>query len=322
MQKKKKREKWKIVVMVISAVILAALIAVICLWLYLTSGVKQVKLDKDDLGITEYKKSDDAEQTGDHVDTKNSKIRNIVFFGIDSTDEQASYGDQYRSDSIIIVSLGEDNKNIKATSILRDSKVPIEGHEPQKINAAYKYGFAPLAIKTINQNFKMNIEDYVTVDFASIEEIVDLLGGVDIEMTEEEASQVPGTHAGLNTLNGAQTVLYSRIRKIDSDYYRASRQQNVITAILTKIKDLPLTSLPGTLNKLMNCVETSLSYADILGILMSLDIRNLNVEYNTIPDYDYETDLWGGIDDDHGEWVWVYDLDKAADRLHEIIYGE
>ena len=178
----------------ISAVILAALIAGICLWLYLTSGVKQVKLDKDDLGITEYKKTDDADQTENSGDTENSNIRNIVFFGIDSTDEQASYGDQYRSDSIIIISLGEDNKNIKATSILRDSKVPIEGHESQKINAAYKYGFAPLAIKTINQNFKMNIEDYVTVDFASIEEIVDLLGGVDIELTEEEASQVPGTH--------------------------------------------------------------------------------------------------------------------------------
>ena len=167
----------------------------------------------------------------------------------------------------------------------------------------------------------MNIEDYVTVDFAAIEGIVDLLGGVDIEMTEEEASQVEGTHAGLNTLNGAQTVLYSRIRKIDSDYYRASRQQNVITAILTKLQQVPLASMPGTIKKLMNCVETSLSYMDILSILLSLDIRHLNIEYHTIPDPDYEADLWGGIDDDHGEWVWIYDLDKASERLHEIIYG-
>lgn len=308
----KKRKKWKVVVIVICAVLAAAIAAAAVLWFFLTSDIKQVKLDKDDLGITE------------HVDTVpeyDSKVRNIVFFGIDSTDEQASYGDQYRSDSIIIVSLGADNKTIKATSILRDSKVPIEGHDPQKINAAYKYGFAPLAIKTINQNFKMNIEDYVTVDFASIEGIVDLLGGVDIELTEEEASQVEGTHAGLNTLNGAQTVLYSRIRKIDSDYYRASRQQNVITAILTKLQQVPLTSMPGTIRELMKCVETSLSYIDILSILLSLDIRHLNIEYHTIPDPDYEADLWGGIDDDHGEWVWIYDLGKASERLHEIIYG-
>ena len=305
---KKKSKKWKVIIIIICAVVLAVGVAAVSLWFYLTSGIRQVKLDKEDLGITQ------------HDDT--AQVRNIVFFGIDSTDEQASYGDQNRSDSIIIVSLGPDRDVIRATSILRDSKVPIEGHDPQKINAAYKYGSAPLAIKTVNQNFRTDIEDYVTVDFASVQEIVDLLGGIDIELSEEEASQIDGAHAGMNTLNGAQTVMYSRIRKIDSDYYRASRQQNVISAILAKMKGLPITQLPGTIKKLMNCVETSLSYADILGIIMSLDLGRLSVIYNTIPDYDYETDLWGGIDSDHGEWVWVYDLDKAADRLHGIIYDD
>ena len=304
----KRKKRGKTAIIIICSIILVIAIAVCILWLYLTNGVQQVRLDTEDLAITQDESVDQS-------------IRNIAVFGIDSTEEQAWYGDQYRSDSIIVASINPKANTLKLTNILRDSKVPIEGHDPQKINAAYKYGFAPLAIKTLNQNFKLNIQDYVTIDFAGIEGLVDALGGVEVELTEEESAQVDGSVPGWNTLNGYQAMLYARIRKIDSDYYRASRQQTVISCLFEKLKNTSLLQMPGMIRKLMGCVETSLSYGDILKIVMSLDISNLDIEYNTIPDPEYETDLWGGIDDDHGEWVYIYDLDQAAERLHSIIYG-
>jgi len=315
----RKKKRGKKAVLIICGIILALLAAGAVCWLYLTNGLNQVKLDTKELAVSKLDQlSEDLVQTDQE---KWNRIRNIAVFGIDSTDEQAWYGDQYRSDSIIVVSIDPTENVLKLTNILRDSKVPIEGHDPQKINAAYKYGFAPLAIKTLNQNFKLNIEDYITIDFAGIEGLVNALGGIEVELTEEESAQVEGSTPGWNVLNGYQAMLYARIRKIDSDYYRASRQQTVISVLFEKLKNTPLTQLPGTVKKLMECVETSLSYGDIVQILLSLDIKTLEVVYNTIPDPAYETDLWGGIDDDHGEWVYIYDLDKAAARLHQIIYG-
>ena len=308
----KRKKRGKIVIIVICSIIAAIAVAACIFWLYMTKGLKKVELDTQDLAITRDETVD--QETWD-------SIQNIAIFGIDSTEEQAWYGDQYRSDLNIVASIEPGENTVKLTSILRDSKVPIEGHDPQKINAAYKYGFAPLAIKTLNQNFKLNIQNYITVDFAGIEGLVDALGGVDVELTEEESAQVDGSVPGWNTLNGYQTMLYARIRKIDSDYYRASRQQTVIANLFEKIRNTPLTQMPGMIRKLMECVETSLSYGDILNIVMSLDLKNLNIVYNTIPDPQYETDLWGGIDDDHGEWVYIYDLDQATERLHDIIYG-
>ena len=307
------RKRAKIIMIVICSVIAAVAVAAFALWSYLTSGLNQVKLDTEDLAIVQ----------DDSVDQNAwDSIQNIAVFGIDSTEEQASYGDQYRSDLIIVASIIPEENTVKLTSILRDSKVPIEGHDPQKINAAYKYGFAPLAIKTLNQNFRLNIQDYVTIDFAGIEHLVNALGGIEVELTEEESRQVEGSVPGWNTLDGYQVMLYARIRKIDSDYYRASRQQTVISCLFEKIRNTSVLQMPGMIRELLECVETSLSYGDILKIILSLDIRNLNLVNNTIPDIRYETDLWGGIDRDHGEWVYIYDLDQAAERLHQIIYGQ
>ena len=342
---KKKRKKWKIVLLVILDVILVLALAAVILFCYMTSGWKAVKLDRSDLGIEpresvtweaqtepdsdasgEETEKDSAEQKDTPSQTaiktvkKTANIKNIAFFGIDSTDNQAWYGDQYRSDSIIIFSVDTDNNTIKITNILRDSKVPIEGHDPQKINAAYKYGFAPLAIKTLNQNFHMDIEDYITIDFAGIEKLVDMLGGVTLELTAEEAALVPGTTAGVNNLNGEQAMLYSRIRKIDSDYYRASRQQYVLEKIFEKLKAIPVTQYPSTIRDLISCMETSLTYGDVSSLVNKLDLKTVKLETNTIPDYDYEKDLWGGIDET-GSWVWIYDIEAAAKRLHEFIYG-
>ena len=251
--------------------------------------------------------------------TQKHAIINIAIFGMSVSQV---YGiDTDRSDMNLIVSIDQDNNRICLTSILRDSKVPIEGHDPQKINAAYKYGGATLAIKTLNQNFHMNIANYITVNFESLLEIVDYFGGVEIELTEEEAEYIGGgLTAGKHLLDGATALKYASIRYIDSDFYRASRQQTVILALLQKVAKLPKTSYPEAVNKLMSTLESSMTANELLALIECIDISTVQVVTNTIPDKDYETDLWGGIDST-GSWVYEYDIEEAAKRIHRIIYG-
>lgn len=251
--------------------------------------------------------------------TQKHAIINIAIFGMSVSQV---YGiDTDRSDMNLIVSIDQDNNRICLTSVLRDSKVPIEGHDPQKINAAYKYGGATLAIKTLNQNFHMNIANYITVNFESLLEIVDYFGGVEIELTEEEAEYIGGgLTAGKHLLDGATALKYASIRYIDSDFYRASRQQTIILALLQKVAKLPKTSYPEAVNKLMSTLESSMTANELLALIECIDISTVQVVTNTIPDKDYETDLWGGIDST-GSWVYEYDIEEAAKRIHRIIYG-
>ena len=94
----------------------------------------------------------------------------------------------------------------------------------------------------------------------------------------------------------------------------------MISAILNKIKSVSISQYPTLIREIMSCVETSLTYTEIWDYVTNLDLNTIKMVNNTIPDIQYETDLWGGIDDT-GSWVYVYDLNKAASRLHNIIYG-
>lgn len=323
---KTKKKKWPIILIIAIDVVLLLVLIVALVFSHLTSGLNQVELETDDLGIVEIPTMVDDE--GNVIE---NRIVNIAMFGVDSRDSSARLGDQYRSDSIIITSIDPEHNVVKMTSILRDSKVPIEGHDAQKINAAYKYGGPQLAIKTLNQNFQLDIADYVTVDFGELSTVIDIIGGVEIELTQDESDYInyyaaaelgyegEDTVAGVNNLHGLQAVMYSRIRALDSDYYRAGRQQTVLTAIFNKLKDTPKSQYPSLIKDLLSCIETSLSYTDILGFATTIDLSSAELVKNTIPDAEFEDGLWGGIDDT-GSWVWVYDLDAAAERIHSIIY--
>ena len=318
-----KKEKKKIpVALIVIGGLLVLLIIVAFLGLqYLKGGLKTVKINKNNLGIVE---TDDM-TAGKH------DIVNVAVFGVDTRNESASIGDQNRSDSIMILSVDKTDNSIKIISVLRDSKVPIDGYEPQKINAAYKYGRAPLAIKTLNQNFKLNIEDYVSVDFGMMEKAINILGGVDITLNQAEADLVNlysdeimgykgyDAVAGMNTLNGAQAVSFSRIREIDSDYERAGRQREVLKALFAKLRSEPVTKYPSLIRNFMNCVETSFSYGELLSLATSVNLINAKVSTYSMPDGG-EAGLWSGIDET-GSWVWIYDLDAASERIHSIIYG-
>ena len=227
------------------------------------------------------------------------KIVNIALFGVDATD-----GNSGRSDATMVATIDPVHKKLKLTSFMRDSYVYINGYGQDKLNHAYAYGNAELAIRTLNENFGLNIEDFVTVNFSSLPIIIDTLGGVDIEITNEELNYInnyindinakdgtssPGIYsAGVQHLNGVQALAYSRIRyTAGGDYKRTERQRTVLNALFKKISSTSPTSYNSLLNEILPLVQTSLSSTEILSLgTKVLSIGN-NLEQDRFPRDEY-----------------------------------
>lgn len=256
----------------------------------------------------------------------NQNVINIALFGVDTREEDSFEG---RSDSVMIVSVNLKTADIKLISILRDSYVKIDGHGGQKLTHAYSYGGPELAIKTLNQNFDMNITDYATINFFKMGDVIDAFGGLDIEINDMEMDLINGlgnsegrkveliTKIGLVHLNGDQAVSYARIRK-DGDDKRAERQRLVLNLLLEKAKKTSVVKYPSLVKSLMNMVETSMSSSEILG-LAPIALKNIQISQMVMPDEKYDNPKGGKYD---GNWVWKYDLAKASERIHQFIYED
>jgi LCP family protein required for cell wall assembly len=245
-----------------------------------------------------------------------NNIINIAFFGVDRTDKDQPS----RSDSIIILSIDEVHNKIKISSIMRDTYVEIENHGKTKINHAYAYGGPQLAIKTLNENFNLDIRDYVTVDFSNFEKLIDAMGGVEIDVAQDEIGLIPEIgEPGLQNLNGLQAVAYSRIRHtVGDDYRRTERQRTVLAVMFTKIQTLGVTKFPSVVSMLLPFTETSMNSIDILKIGTKVFISNImTLEGERFPMDGYCTgETIGGV------WYLVADMDATVDQLHKFIYED
>lgn len=286
----------------------------------LLSKMDNVDLNKDNLGIIE----DDLKEY-DNV----NKIKNIALFGIDATE-----GDTGRSDSIMIATVDPVHNKVKLTSIMRDSYVYIEGYGNDKINHAYAYGGPELSIRTINENFGLNIEDFVSVNFSSLPIIIDILGGVDIEITEEELQYInsyindinnkDGTnsshisYAGVQHLDGTQALAYSRIRyTAGGDYKRTERQRTVLEALFTKLTSASIGSYNSLLNEVLPYVQTNLNTGDILSLgTKVLSIGN-NLEQDRFPRDGYGE---GAMID--GVYYLTFDIETAKQQMRDYIFND
>lgn len=312
-------EKWKALGKWQKAVIIAAvtlviviIIAAVSVWA-VYSGFR-TNLNKDNLGI-----SDDIYNSFGDTD-----VINVAVFGLDTRNENSFKG---RSDSIIIVSINPVEKTVKLTSILRDSYVAIEGYKNQKITHAYAFGGAELAIQTLNRNFHLNIQDYATINFYKLAKAIDVLGGVDVDITESEMHQINDigddegrvieqvTEYGHVHLNGDQAAVFVRLRKYDSDVARSNRQKMVINALIEKARQVNPTEYAKVVKSIMSLCETSLSFSEVM-TLVPLINEDIKIQTLTIPN---EDEAIGGVYE--GAWVWRYDLDKASHRILEFIYG-
>lgn len=314
---KKRRRKGRIVALVILFICLFIIGFSGGAFFYVFGGLNTTDMpdDNDSLGISS--EADQANTGG---------VTNIALFGVDTRGND----DSGRSDAIMILSVNNDAAEINMVSILRDSKVAIEGHGVTKINHAYAYGGAPLAVKTLNQNFDLDIKNYVTVNFNQLSQIVDAVGGVYLTLTDAEVqsanhnmedsfpSEPRISGSGEMLLTGPQAVSFARIRNIDSDNARADRQQQVLKAIFTKIQTMSKADYPSFIREFLKITETSLGFGDLLSLSPIMLKGNLSFNQYVVPD-EHENP-WGGTDTD-GVWYWKYDLDAAAQRIHSIIYN-
>lgn len=321
-KKKKKKLSVKTKVLILCGIILATIIIfIVFLFFYLTYGLKQTNLDRDfsNLGIN----------NSLYNQSKDKNIINVALFGID-TRTNSNTG---LSDAIMIASIDQFNGRIKLTSIARDTMVPIDGHgKTNKINAAYSYGGAQLAIKTLNQNFGLDIQDYVTVNFNQLSKVIDTAGGVTINITEDERIMANGimfeltrnspkiAKSGNVLLTGDQAVAYCRIRYIGTDTARMERQRTVLQALLDKAKQLNPIDLANTIHTVMPMVETSLSFDKILNYSGILTNKNLEFIQMAFPNSKTEYALHPN-DTVNGVWYFIYDLDVAKTQLRNFIYN-
>lgn len=267
------------------------------------------KMDKVDI-------SDNAQDLG-ITENKNGEIVNIALYGID-----AAEGETGRSDSIMILTLDNVHNRIKLTSVMRDSYVDIAGHGMDKINHAYAFGGPELAIRTLNENFGLNITDFMSVNFTSMPEIIDMLGGVSIDITDEEIAtgQIPGLYqSGTQLLTGEQALAYSRIRYASgNDFKRTERQRTVLNALVVKMIQQPVTSYPGLISDLAPYITTSLSNQEMLDMTTKYgSLAKQGIKQNRFPQDD---DANGQMID--GVYYLVFDIPTVREKMDAYIFQD
>ena len=184
-------------------------------------------------------------------------------------------GENGRSDSMILCSVDTGSGTVVMTSFLRDIYLPIPGYGSNRLNAAYSWGGAELLSKTLEQNFGVTVDVTLEIDFEGFSSLIDLLGGVDITLTAEEAGHMNSGHGwslteGSNHLTGEQALSYSRIRKLDSDFGRTERQRNVLTALLRKYRSASLQQMLDVLDAFLDQSTSDHSDSDLLAYALEL----------------------------------------------------
>ncbi len=245
-------------------------------------------------------------------------LHHIAVFGIDVTDGVG------RSDCTMILTVDSKNKQLKVSSLLRDSYIPIKDHGNDKLNHAYAYGGAELMLHTINTNFDMDVKEYVVLDFDDVALLVDEIGGLDMEITEAERKEInkltADTHAPLENsgqvhLDGAQVTAYGRIRYIDNEVFRTGRQRHVLQAVLDKLKQTNYLKYPELMRRFLPEIETSLEQGELLGFM----VRALGCDWS-VKEYVLPSDQDNAIGGSYaGYWCWRFDIEQATENWHEFL---
>ena len=267
----------------------------------------------------------------------NTEIVNIALLGIDG--REGVEGD--RTDTIMIASVDLNKGDVHVTSIMRDLYVRIpagsnNGESFDKINAAYAYGGPQQSIQTINENFDMNISDYVVVDFNCLVDTVDALGGIDIDVKTDDVvywtnqairdvNEKTGHNdpnlatTGMQKLTGVQALAYCRNRYSDDDYKRTERQREVVQAMFDKAVSADIMTTLNIINKVYPYIQTSVSLNEITKYASAyMALKDRTYTNGRVPFDGYNT----GTNIDGTSYVVPVTLEDNAVLLHKLIYGE
>lgn len=294
-------KRWKKVLIVLTVILFIIVAGGFGAYKYI-NRIKTVQLKgtNEELGI-----SSETEEK-----SKKENITNILLLGIDNQENA--------SDAMMVFSLDKDTNTAKLTSIMRDLSVDLGPNaEKHKINYAYNVGGVEESVKVVNREFDLDINKYVKVSFDGLVDVIDYIGGININITESERKIIGAPKSGNVTLNGKQALAYSRIRKIDNDYQRTSRQRKVLMAIFNKAKSISVSSYPKALADLSSNVETNLSTFELLDLAKAvMSLSSDDLEGFRIP-------IDGTSHDSMDKGIYYLEWDRAANKkaIHDFIYG-
>lgn len=283
------------------------------------SKIETTELDPEALNVSE-----EAKERG-------TGYLNVALFGVDS--RKGELEKDTRSDTIMIASLNRETLEVKISSVYRDTLLEQKDGTLNKANAAYSFGGPEDAIALLNKNLDMDIEHYVTVNFDALIDVIDAVGGVEIDVQPEEISYICGyaieimkvtgrespgvTEPGLQTLNGLQATAYSRIRyTAGDDFKRAERQRDVLTKVIQKLQKATPAQLNAIIDAVFPEVSTNFTLAEILTYAKDAFDYRL-VETTGFP-FDKSTDTLTGI----GSVVIPVSLESNVIKLHQFFYGD
>ena len=315
-EKNNKKKAVKIILRIVLVILIIMLIGCSIMFGYiysLLSKMNYVKLENIEIN--------------EGVEEQLKGYRNIALFGVDA---RANTYDNTRSDCIIIISINEDTKEVRMTSVYRDSYLYIDGHGFDKVTHAFAYGGPQLAVNTLNKNLDLNISDFVAVNFDAVVNIIDKIGGVNIEIEPEELNYINKyiagvdqqmgrstsriTRAGVQNLNGVQALAYSRIRyTAGGDYKRTERMRTVLNATFEKAKSLNVGQLNSLAHTLLPYVYTSISSTEVFSLIPSMtSYKVVNSEGWPYKVQGITLDRWYGV---------PVTLENNVKQLHATLFG-
>ena len=318
-RKKKGLLKWikkhKVATAVISIILICVLI------IAGTVGGVFWGLYKDSVNIVD---PDDVDPTADQVqiaqeEQKDDDVINVLLVGTDSRDPDSDMG---RSDSMMLVSFNRTKQKATVISFLRDSLVEIDGYGMSRLGHTMAYGGVGLTINTLNKQFGLDIQNYITISFDSLVHVIDQLGGIEVNLTEEEAEYyrqtgMPDIQAGPVTLTGSQALAHARNRSLDNDFGRTQRQRSVLYGIYNKLmQQRDPSALLSLVNYCMTQVTTNMGVTEIYNLATEvLAIDHLTTQQAAVPaDGTYQFITYEGMS------VIDFDLEANKEYIQGLLY--
>jgi LCP family protein required for cell wall assembly len=322
-KKRKKKKKSRKLLLFLFEILFLAILLVAAYFVQLMNRIGYENMDASEAGI-----NDDLDQ---NTLESLEGYTNIALFGLDN--RSSNNYNSGNSDVIMIASINNKTKEVKLVSVYRDTYLAVGNGKYFKSNNAYATGGAKQAVQMLNSNLDLDIKEYVCVDWAAMVEVIDALGGLDLEITQAEMNQInkykndvdkvtgkstPNmTEYGLVHLDGTQATTYARIRKLTGDdFKRASRQRIVLQAILEKAKKADLATLTSICNSVVDDISTTLSLTQILSL--AKDVTSYKISSTTGFPFELTTKSMPVM----GDTVIPADLATNVQELHEYMFDD
>ncbi|MBQ8519721.1 MAG: LCP family protein [Agathobacter sp.] len=318
---KRQQQKRKLIIFGIEIVCLLVLLGLLYVWSLWSKIEVDTGFDNSEAGINEDLDKETLETLEGYT--------NIALFGLDNR-SQGEY-DHGQSDVIMIASINNKTKEVRLVSVYRDTYLSIGDGKFSKANSAYARGGAKQAVQMLNANLDLDITEYACVDWAAVTEAIDALGGVEIEITDEEVRHINSylweidevlgtsteylTKGGKQVLTGTQATTYARIRKTaGADFKRTSRQRIVLEAMLNKAKTANLSTLLNICNAVFDDISTSLTLDEIIALVK--DVQKYNIGTTT----GFPFEMTGSQLSGAGDAIVPIGLEDDVAQLHEYLF--